>query len=401
MQQVCPNFAGFSNMQVVSGSMVNSGFNIGDNVVVRSVNTRTLKGSYTDSQGQYHEYGDIIAFYRDVSTLDQFTTSVRVVDSDLVGPREYSLTLPQLFGFANEDMKYAASRGCEIVFHHIIAVYEDPSTGVRWFATKGSSNDAWDVGLYVKETLVVGVYDKTPFSTVVAGAITLVASSNGILLLLVPIVILAFFVIMQCLRDVQYAKLEYDVVEEKRKITDEICVKNNIGYRMNTQTKYKVLVQASEKDRAQYITLLWRRGEVPEGIRKYIFRKQIMLKPVEKLLNVNRKCQQMFKDGVDPIKIAEYYTKEKEKIEREQVIIQRYIRKMHKKYDELELEKLLKEEENKEKKGKKTKNIPEKSEIPVVELEKREPQQEQETPEVSNQEEKAVAKPKKSPNKKI
>ena len=152
---------------------------------------------------------------------------------------------PQLFGFANEDMKYAASRGCEIVFHHIIAVYEDPSTGVRWFATKGSSNDAWDVGLYVKETLVVGVYDKTPFSTVVAGAITLVASSNGILLLLVPIVILAFFVIMQCLRDVQYAKLEYDVVEEKRKITDEICVKNNIGYRMNTQTKYKVLVQAS------------------------------------------------------------------------------------------------------------------------------------------------------------
>jgi len=140
---------------------------------------------------------------------------------------------------------------------------------------------------------------------------------------------------------------------------------------------------------------------VPEGIRKYIFRKQIMLKPVEKLLNVNRKCQQMFKDGVDPIKIAEYYTKEKEKIEREQVIIQRYIRKMHKKYDELELEKLLKEEENKEKKGKKTKNIPEKSETPVIELEKRESQQEQENPEVSNQEEKTVAKPKKLPNKKI
>jgi hypothetical protein len=77
-----------------------------------------------------------------------------------------------------------------------------------------------------------------------------------------------------------------------------------------------------------------------------------MLKPVEKLLKVNRKCQQMFKDGVDPLKIAEYYTKEKEKIEREQLIIQRYIRKRHKHYDELELENLLKEQEEKDKRGK-------------------------------------------------
>ena len=351
VQHVCPNFAGFSNMQVVSGSMVASGFNIGDNVVVRSVNTHTLRGAHTDSNGEYQEYGDIIAFYRDVSTLSQFSTSSRVVDPDLIGNREYSLSVPQLFGFVNEDMKEAAIRGCEIVFHHVITVYED-ADGVRWFATKGSSNDSWDVGLYVKETLVVGVYDGGAFTSVVSGAITLVASSGGVLLLLIPIVILAFFVIMQCLRDVQYAKLEYDVVEEKRKITDEICVKNNIGYRMNTQTKYKVLVQASDKDRAEYITLLWKRGEVPEGIRKYVFRKQIMLKPVEKLLKVNRKCQQMFKDGVDPLKIAEYYTKEKEKIEREQLIIQRYIRKRHKHYDELELENLLKEQEEKDKKGK-------------------------------------------------
>ena len=43
VQKVCPSVAGYSLMQVVSGSMVKSGFNKGDNIVIRSVDTDTLK----------------------------------------------------------------------------------------------------------------------------------------------------------------------------------------------------------------------------------------------------------------------------------------------------------------------------------------------------------------------
>ena len=50
IQRVCPTFAGYSNFTIKSGSMINSGFEVGDTVIVRSVNTNTL-----------HK-GDIIAF---------------------------------------------------------------------------------------------------------------------------------------------------------------------------------------------------------------------------------------------------------------------------------------------------------------------------------------------------
>ena len=350
IQHVCPNFAGYSNLKIVSGSMTKSGHNIDDTVIVRAVNTHTLKGAepYTtieNGQEVKHFDGDIIAFYRYSPSYTMFNPAqASLVDTSEIGQREYILTFPMLFGFQNDEIKNAANHGADIIFHHIVRVLKDEN-GERWFMTQGSSNETEDVGQWVNEKYVVGVYDDSGFGKVMSGLIGTLSSSGGIGILIIPVVIMAIFIIMQCLRDIQYAKLEYDVVEEKRKITDEICVKNEIGYRMDTKTKYKVLVQASEKDWPQYISLLWREGKAPESIKKYAIRKQIMLRPVEKLLQVNRNCQKMFKDGVDPIEVAKYYTTEKAKIEQEQVTIQRYMRKRRKHYDELELEKILKEQE--------------------------------------------------------
>ena len=62
------------------------------------------------------------------------------------------------------------------------------------------------------------------------------------------------------LKNIQIAKLELDCVEEKRKITDDICVKNKVGYQMSNKTKYKILAQATDENRNEYIKLLWKDG---------------------------------------------------------------------------------------------------------------------------------------------
>ena len=51
IQHTCPTIAGYTNMVVQTGSMTNSGLNVGDTVIVKSVNARTINED------------DIIAFY--------------------------------------------------------------------------------------------------------------------------------------------------------------------------------------------------------------------------------------------------------------------------------------------------------------------------------------------------
>ena len=50
------------------------------------------------------------------------------------------------------------------------------------------------------------------------------------------------------------------------------------------------------------------------------------LKPVEKLLKVNRECERRLKKGEDPLLVANYYTKEKEKLQKEQLEFERQFR---------------------------------------------------------------------------
>ena len=128
-------------------------------------------------------------------------------------------------------------------------------------------------------------------------------------------------------------KLELDCIEEKRKITDPICVKNNIGFNMSKKNKYKILAQAKAKDKLTYISLLWRDGKAPNAIKKYVMRKDLLLRPNRKLLELNRKCEKMFKQGKKSETIARFYLIEKAKIEQEQQALRnrlKLISKYHK-----------------------------------------------------------------------
>ena len=201
----------------------------------------------------------------------------------------------------------------------ILEIYVDEN-GERWFKTYGSSNDSDDTW-YINEKYVVGIQDEGPVSKVALGVINAFSSSKGIIFIGVPLGIILLSLVFSFMKNIQIAKLELDCVEEKRKITDEICVKNNIGFNMSNQNKYKILAQATPEQRKDYLALLWKDGSTPEAIRKYVLRKYIVLKPMEKMLEVNRTCEKMFEDGKSPTSIAKYYLSEKSKIEEKQ---QRY-----------------------------------------------------------------------------
>ena len=302
IQRVVPSFAGYSNMRVSSGSMVKSGFNIGDVVVVKQVDTHTIKPN------------DIIAFY----TYSKSYYGVNVkkltpISVDDIGEHSTKLSALEFFGVKNAYMQEAGKAGAMLVFHHVRAVYED-ANGKRWFTTYGSSNasdDTWAIA----EEYVVGVNDNSKTGQVLSSIINFMSGPFGKLaLLIIPLGILGFVLIKQLIYDIQISKLQLDVVEEKRKLTDNICVKHKIGYSMDNKTKYKVLAQASMDEKNEYLSLLWKNGSAPNNIRKYYMRKKFITNSDAELRDVNRQCEEMFKQGEDPKKIAKFYDTRKTEI---------------------------------------------------------------------------------------
>jgi len=303
MQNLPPSIGGYMAMQVVSGSMRASGFEIGDSVMIKSVNTDTLKE------------GDKIAFYVYAPSYKNFSPyrSDKLEIDDSVN-LEYQVNVKSFLGFQNEEVQIAAKANSRRVFHEIIGVYEDKA-GVRWFETKGTSNatkDRW----WVKETLVIGAYNDSVAANLMSLVINTMTSSVGtIIVLMIPLVIVAMFIVGLCMKDVYVSMLENEVVEEKRKLTDEICVKNKIGFGMSNKTKYKVLATAAPEDKLQYIQLLWKDGNAPNALTKYYLRKRMLIKPLEEKNALNRECERLFEEGENPREIAKYYEEQSAKIE--------------------------------------------------------------------------------------
>ena len=318
IQRTCPTFVGYSNMRIVSGSMVKSGVNIGDTIVVRSVDTSTLN------------VGDKIAFYVYQKSYSTFDINDCLKDETTTETQYAPISFKSFFGFQSDSITTAAQAGASIVFHHIAEIYKD-TNGKRWFVTRGSNNavnDAW----YISEDLVVGIYDDSAFAKFVGYIFTNILSGQGVFILLIPIALLVGYVVCEIFKNMEKVKLECDIVEEKRKLTDPICVKNQIGFQMDKKTKYKVLAQATNENLNEYISLLWKDGSAPESIKKYYLRKSLLLKYNKGLLDINRKCQEMFKNNEDPTIIAEYYLVEKEKLKHRQEKINKKIKKLDKKY---------------------------------------------------------------------
>ena len=311
-----PNFAGYSNLIVSSKSMEASGFNVGDVVIVHSVDTDTLN------------VNDKISFYDYPRSYQNFEVDKCENISNQSNKTKYTLTFKQLFGFQTEEIKMANNSNSNIIFHHISAIYQDQN-GERWFKTYGSSNGG-DDGWWINEKYVVGIQDESGFAKCVVELVEFASKPYGVIVIGIPAIILIFSLVLSILKNIQIAKLELDCVEEKRKITDDICVKNNVGFQMSKKVKYKILAQATDDDIKEYIQLLWQNGSAPNSIKKYYLRKNLLVSANQKLLKLNRECEKMFKRNIDPNKIAKHYLAEKSKIETEHQKVRENLKKINK-----------------------------------------------------------------------
>ena len=319
INSLIPTYMGYSMCSIGSSSMEASGFYTGDHVMVRSVDTKTLKE------------GDIIAFYANNSDYNSTSISSFVKIDNSSANIKYHATVSQLFGGQNADMMSVAKQGNPIYFHHIVDVFED-SDGVRWFRTKGSSNAMADQTIilnsdgsrsfltcgYVSEKMVVGAYDGSGFCGALSNVYNVLLSSTtlSITLVLLPVIVLAVIIIIGSVNDARLAVVECQVVAGKRKLTDHVCKKHDIGYNLTTGDKYKVIAKTNPDEIPSIIPLMWRDGKRSDAIRKYYLRKKLYLRVVKEREELDEKCKQMLADNASPRQIVDYYESERKRIAR-------------------------------------------------------------------------------------
>lgn len=317
LSHVVPSFAGYSSLNIVSDSMEGSGFRVGQTVIVKKVAPKTLKR------------GNVIAFYNYEKSSNNFNINEAENISDPIGGIEYPLDLQSFFGVQNAAIREAGRENSQVLFHEIVEIYDVGNT--RYFKTKGTSNDYVDP-FYVNENLVIGVYTNSSGSAFVSGILSIFNKPFvTALFILVPLLLIGVVICIELLRDIEISKLCLDVVEEKRKLTDPICLKNHVGYFLSSKDKYKVLVQAKDEEKDEYVKLLWRPNTVPQNIRKYCLKKKVYLRSYKRLLEVNRECERRLKAGESESKVAEYYAKEKEIAQNRQLEFERRFRNWTKK----------------------------------------------------------------------
>lgn len=329
MQNVVPSFAGYSTCKIASASMTQSGFDVGDSVIVRAVDTSTLRGSRTGADGSY-VWGDIIAFYADniTSAENAVESFTKVAENEYAEKIKYKSSFTNLFGVQNKELVATAKSGSRIFFHHIVDVYMD-AQGVRWFKTQGSSNALPDQTTidnadgskaylncgYVNENMVVGAYDDSSSARAVSWVLGAISSDTStILVVLLPLLLLAIILIMECLSDVRLAVVECEVVDGTRKVFDPVCVKNQVGYNLSKEDKLKVLSRTPIDEINDTIACMWKDGSCPTAIRKYYLRKKVYLRPIAEKQKLYDECKKMYDDGVDEEQISKYYLEGIEKV---------------------------------------------------------------------------------------
>jgi len=329
MYDSCPTIAGYSSMTVMTGSMnskyiyidgvaYESNLKIGDNIVVRGVDAETIK------------IGDKIAFYVYDKNYKQFN----FVKKERIYPpsttqTKYKTSFLQFFGFQSKEICEASSNGARLVIHHVTDVFRDEN-GKLWFNTRGSSNEPKD-NWFISEEMVVGIYCNTGMAAFISIMTWFTSTTPGFVsVIIIPFVLVMILVVMSFIQDIRLGFIIMDVIEERLKLTDPVCIKHEVGFRMNKKEKLKVLVQANDEEKATYVSLLWKQNEIPFAIKKYALRKKILLAPIKKMLDLNRECQEMYKTGEDSAKIAKYYLKEKKKIERQQEKVDERVKNIRK-----------------------------------------------------------------------
>ena len=182
-----PNIFGYSLVTILSSSMVNSGFEIDDAVMVKNTDPKKI------------EVGDIIAYYKyieptnkNLSEISQagLTANAQNDQSSVIPEKSqissWKLYLSKLFSnitYTNtEASEKAIKANSSIIFHQVVDIVE--YDGYKWFRTWGTSNldvhgDPVYDSYWIREDYIIGRYTHT--SSTVRSFLAFASTNTGIL----------------------------------------------------------------------------------------------------------------------------------------------------------------------------------------------------------------------------
>lgn len=237
-----PSAFGFSVVKVLSESMVERGFEVGDVVFVKKTDVATLK------------VGDVVAFYKHVDDCD------RALQSDFVDKSEYDGTNlgQQIQG--RTTAKQLREKNERVYFHRIKNIAVLPQDGTLFFETAGSKtenteNDYMSDG-WIRSDFIVGEYVNTP--RFVRDAMKFCASSTGMICLVV--VPLSILVLLECLSIVEQVNnmiLENKVFYREEPFDSKESLKANIGKDMDLYRQVYFYATSPPNDRDKVKRFLW------------------------------------------------------------------------------------------------------------------------------------------------
>ena len=340
---VITSIGGYSAVTIApTGSMVNSGFNTGDVVLVKKCNVRALKGDQLDEHGNVVVRGDIIAYYKYFnSSIQNECNSMEVYTSSQANNESLnvSLTLSQFFGEQNNTINAAGKLQCSMIFHHVKEIRQDEN-GKLYFRTYGSSNtnaygDIVADGYWISEDVIVGRYYENG-SPIILSVFKVFSSSLGIIVLVsIPILVFMFMIFLDVMKYLQLATMEEDVLKGKLSLTDPVCVANHIGIRMNHTNKFKVLAQLSPQERIEAVSYLWQSPKDIQYMKKYFIKQKLLMHFDEQKSELKMEYADKLRDakGRKIATVEAEYHKKLRDIERQEAITIRKLKSIAKKAD--------------------------------------------------------------------
>lgn len=235
--QVIPIF-GISFVRVLSGSMVAGGYDIGDVVILNTVDATDIK------------IGDVIAFYRYSDSEDPSRAYLeKIEDFDNPPP-----ILSETRVCGTKTKKDAVDAEATVIFHRVVAVFQ-AKDGTRFFETKGDSNSSKD-GTLVRQDFVVGRDIGTP--EWLLNIFAFCFSTKGMLyLVIIPLGILIFVQLLEIFELIFALMVERDVLSLKIAYNSEESIKNNIGFEMRDFDKVYFYDIAKDEEKQDVKDFLW------------------------------------------------------------------------------------------------------------------------------------------------
>ncbi len=242
-----PSFFGLSVVRVLSGSMENSGFRVGDSVFVTKTDTNSLW------------VGDIIAFYQYQDSADNIFEKIELDSVD----DSVEITLEEPEG--RREMSDITGGSYRVVFHEIVGVLMD-HTGARYFRTKGSSNASAD-SILIRDDFVVGKYLNTPVW--LRNVLRWVSSSTGMICLVcLPLGIMIILQSLALIEQINFMYVEKKLMNGVMHWQDREAQRLIKTGEMEIVCRIVMFPKVPEDEREDAFDEVWRFGDNPTESQK-------------------------------------------------------------------------------------------------------------------------------------